>query len=389
MREHIDAMAKRIAVDSAADDGHTLRAVWFDHGPDEPGQLWIGIHHFAVDGVSWRILTRDLATAWRAIGASRPVDLGPHGTSFRSWTERLHSEALRPRRRSEVDHWIGVLRDSAPLLRHAVLNPARDVLATASRVKLTLSSEITTPLLGVVPNAYDAHINDVLLTALVVAIARWQQRRSELGHRFVIDLEGHGREEQLVRRVDLSRTVGWFTTMYPVRFDMAAVDLPAAGRGDAAALTRALDVVTRHLRAIPDAGIGYGLLRYLNPETRGRLAQCAPAPIGFNYLGRFGNESADADWAVSPDAPGIGGGVDANVPFAHALELSAIAAETSAGPALTAHWSWPWALFSAADIHELGTLWFTALRHLVEHAGTVRRDRRTSVDVPLVSSASL
>ena len=109
----------------------------------------------------------------------------------------------------------------------------------------------------------------------------------------LLDLEGHGREE-VFGDVDLSRTVGWFTSLFPVRLDPGALDLEEAMAGGAA-LGRALKSIKEQLRALPDNGLGYGLLRYLNPQTASQLAGFAAPQIGFNYLGRFA-ASAAADW---------------------------------------------------------------------------------------------
>ncbi|WP_033018482.1 condensation domain-containing protein, partial [Streptomyces rimosus] len=141
----------------------------------------------------------------------------------------------------------------------------------------SLSARWAEPLLTTVPAAFRAGVNDVLLTALALAVVRWRGAGSGL----VLDLEGHGREEQVVAGADLSRTVGWFTSLFPVRLDLEGVDVEDAFRGGAAAGV-ALKRVKEQLRAIPDHGIGYGLLRHLNPETEEALAS-APAPqIGFN-----------------------------------------------------------------------------------------------------------
>ena len=138
--------------------------------------------------------------------------------------------------------------------------------STAGQLTLTLPASLTGPLLTRVPAAFHGGINDVLLTGLVLAIADWCRRRGRgadhAGHAVLIDLEGHGREE-IFADVDLSRTVGWFTSLYPVRLDAGGLDLDEAIAGGPA-LGRALKLIKEQLRALPDHGLGYGLLRYLN-----------------------------------------------------------------------------------------------------------------------------
>ena len=142
------------------------------------------------------------------------------------------------------------------------------------------------------PAAFHGRVNDVLLTALVVAVAGWR-RRSAQGkgaNAVLIDLESHGREE-LFEGLDLTRTVGWFTSLFPVRLDAGGLDLEEAMRGGAA-LGEAFKGIKEQLRQVPDGGLGYGLLRYLNPETAPALSELASPQIGFNYLGRFGGSSS-------------------------------------------------------------------------------------------------
>ena len=186
---------------------------------------------------------------------------------------------------------------------------------TAGHLTLTLPAALTAALLTRVPAAFHGGINEVLLTGLVVALADWCRRRGRgAGQAAVLDLEGHGREE-VFADVDLSRTVGWFTSQFPVRLDAGALDLEETG-GDA--LGRALKSIKEQLRALPDHGLGYGVLRYLNPQTAAQLSGFAAPQLGFNYLGRFA-AAAQADWSVAGDAVRLGAG-DAAMPLAHALE---------------------------------------------------------------------
>ena len=163
-----------------------------------------------------------------------------------------------------------------------------------------------------------ASINEVLLTALLLGFRRWaghssgQSRRGPSG--LLLDLEGHGREE-IFEGIDLSRTVGWFTTIFPVQLDCPELDLDDALAGGPA-LVRCLKAVKGRLRKIPQNGLGFGLLRYLNPETAVVLAALRQPHIGFNYLGRFASAEA-ADWTPSVV---LGAGGDPDAPLPHVLD---------------------------------------------------------------------
>ena len=230
-----------------------------------------------------------------------------------------------------------------------------------------------------------AGINDVLLTGLVLAIADWCRRRGRgagsAGHAVLVDLEGHGREE-VFADVDLSRTVGWFTSLYPVRLDAGALDLDEALAGGPA-LGRALKLIKEQLRAPPDHGLGYGLLRYLNPETAAQLSGLAVPQIGFNYLGRFAAPAA-ADWATAAEAVALGGG-DPAMPLAHALEVNALTLDAADGATLTATWTFAPALLAEGTVRDLAERWFEALASLVRHTEQPGAGGRSPSDLPLVT----
>lgn len=216
------------------------------------------------------------------------------------------------------------------------------------------------------PTALGTGVNEVLLTAFALAVTDWDRgrgRRREQG--VLLDLEGHGREELLIGVLpdaDVSRTVGWFTSLFPVRLDPAVPDgdWEALYAGGPAAY-RALAHVAGQLAELPDNGAGYGLLRHLNPDTAGVLAALPVPQIGFNYLGRFGAGDGDG-------GDGGLGGSDAAMPAAHALELNSLAQDGPGGPRMVASWTWPDGLFTEAEVAALAEGWFRALRALVSHA---------------------
>ena len=379
--EQAEAAARRLAPEA----GVMLQAVWFDFGSARPGRLLLVIHHLSVDGVSWRILLPDFATAWQAIVSGQRPILAPRGTSFRYWATRISTEAREATRVKELPFWVAALSDADGEICDGSLDRSRDTAGAAGHFKLALPAVITAPLLTTVPAALHGRVNDVLLTALVLALAKWRPRWKGGDHSVLIDLEGHGREE-IWDGVDLSSTIGWFTNFSPVRLKVGALDLDEAWVGERA-LGRVFKAIKEQLRALPDGGLGYGMLRYLNPETAPLLARLGAPQIGFNYLGRFAvPEASEAeDWAVAPESGILGGGADPRMPLAHVVEINALTVDHPDGPELMANWTWAPALVSEQAISELAEGWFQALQHLVRHAVQPGMSGLTPSDVPLVS----
>ncbi|OKK04806.1 non-ribosomal peptide synthetase [Streptomyces sp. CB03234] len=368
--------------------GAMVRVVWLDAGAGQHGRLLVLAHHLVVDGVSWRVVQQDLKAAWEAVAEGRPVALEPVGTSFRRWSRLLTTVAQDPARLAELPLWRRIAGTRDPLLAERPLDPARDVAGSARQITVELSADATEPLLGRVPALFHAGVDEVLLTGLALAVARW---RAEHGRGdasgVLVGLEGHGREE-VAQGVDLSRTVGWFTSLYPVAVDPGDPAAPGLWSGGPAA-GDALKRVKEQVREIPDKGIGYGLLRYLNPGTAAELAGTPAPQLGFNYLGRFAAAEATAaaaeDWSAPPEATEtLGGGSAPEVPMAHSLTVNAITQDRPDGPHLVAVWSWPQELFSEQDVRQLAGYWFEALRSLAAHADNPEAGGLTPSDLSLI-----
>ncbi|MFC5286680.1 amino acid adenylation domain-containing protein [Actinokineospora guangxiensis] len=359
MAEHGERVRRALSPETGA----VFRVVWFDAG-EQPGRLLVIAHHLVVDGVSWRVLLPDLRTAWEAVAAGRPPVLDPTGTSVREWSHALTARAADPAQLAEMAVWTAMsARGERPLGARPV-DPLRDTMGTAAHHTTTLPAELTAPLLTEVAPAFRARINEVLLTGLALAVARW---RRGTGTGVLVDLEGHGREE-FTAELDLARSVGWFTALYPVRVDPGVGDYTTA---DPVALAAAAKRVKEQLRAVPGGGLGYGVLRYLNPETGPVLGALDGAQIGFNYLGRFaaaGPDGGGTDWAAAAEGTGLGGGVDAAMPLTHAVDVNAATHDHEDGPRLVATWTWPAELFGGTEVVELAEHWFAALRALVAAA---------------------
>ncbi|MBQ1117161.1 non-ribosomal peptide synthetase [Streptomyces sp. C3-3] len=380
--EHGQAASRRLTPES----GTLVQVVWFDAGPDRPGLLLFAVHHLVVDGVSWRILLPDLAAAWSQVAAGDEPELEPVGTSLRTWATRLAEEASDARRLEELPLWRAALTGPDPQLGARPLDKRRDVFGTARTLTLTLPPEVTGPLLTGVPAAFHAQIKDVLLAAYTVAVASWRARRQPTqGNAVLVEMEGHGREP-VVEGADLGRTVGWFTSSYPVRLNPGQLDWNDFW-GGGRTVESALDAVRAQLAELPDGGIGYGMLRYLNERTRSELAALRTPQLGFNYLGRFAAGGTDAkaqDWSPPPGMAGLGGGGDAAMPMAHSLDLNAQTQDHPDGPRLVAAWAWPDGMFDESDVRGLAEAWFRALTAMVDRAAGRSAQPATSAPGTLV-----
>ncbi|WP_230480395.1 condensation domain-containing protein, partial [Nocardiopsis kunsanensis] len=234
-----------------------------------PPRLLIAAHHLIVDGVSWRILLQDLTTAYRQTTDNQPIDLGPRTTPFPVWADHLADSARKGRFDDETEHWTSLTETPVDLPRD-LDHPGNGPTASQHTVSSRLNAETTQALLLQAPQAFRTQVNDLLLAALTHVLTDWT------GHeQLLINLEGHGRED-LFDHMDLSRTVGWFTTMFPVALhhhpDWA----------DQIKTTKEI------LRTLPHHGLGFGALRYLGTDQQRTALAGLPTPqISFNYLGRF------------------------------------------------------------------------------------------------------
>jgi len=365
--------------------GVMVQAVWFDAGPTHPGTLLMVIHHVAVDGVSWRVLLPDLHAAWEAIQANQPVRLPARSTSFRRWAQVLHAQARDATRVAELPVWQQLLAEATPLVPAVSGDTAGGVGGGAGRLSVRLDPAETQPLLGQVPAAFHAGVHDILLAGFGLALGEWTRRRGRGGGPVVVDVEGHGRDEGLASGVDLTRTVGWFTTLYPVRVDAGVL---AWDRVQAAGpeLGQWVKQVKESLRAVPAGGIGYGLLRYLNPVTGAVLAGYPGPDVGFNYLGRIPVSASGVPWTAVADRGGtalVGGGRPGLAPV-YAVCLDAVTQDSAQGPCLVATWTWAEGLLTEGDVDELAQVWFSALRAITAHVTQSRGGGLTPSDVSLV-----
>ncbi|MFD7717767.1 amino acid adenylation domain-containing protein [Streptomyces sp. NPDC059814] len=339
------------------EDGEMVRAVWLDPGSGRPGALVLTVHHLAVDGFSWRVLGQELAAALdrRAGDGTAPA----RTASFTRWSRLLSREAAL--RTGELPWWERQLADGA-----ARLTGGREPGGHRETLTFELGPELSRSVLVTLPADFNCRPDAVMLTALTAAAV---QRRGT-GSALLVHLEGHGREA-ISTEVDVSGTVGWFTTQYPVRLDLGAASVEPGGRPG-----EALKSVKEQLREVPSGGLGWGLLRHLHPETGPALAALPAPDVRFNYLGRF----------TATDAAGgrlLDLGPDA-VPLAHTLEVDVLAREENGELLVEASFSYPSGVFTRDEAHALAGAWSEALGVLADHCGPDGGAVHTPSDFPLV-----
>jgi non-ribosomal peptide synthase protein (TIGR01720 family) len=266
-------------------EGPLFKAAHFDLGTESPARLFLLAHHLTVDGLSFRLLLEDLQAVYQQIQHGEPIHLPPKTSSFQEWALGLDEYARTRQLREEFGYWEQELRRPAPPLpldfSDGTDDPdGRNTEESARVFAIELSEEETRRLLREVPVAGRVHVNEVLLTALALAISRWTEESS-----LIVDLEGHGREE-ILQGLDVSRTVGWLTSLFPVSLEVASWDKPV----------EALRAIKEKVRRVPNRGIGFGLLRYSSkdPEISRQLSKLPRAQILFNYLGQFDQQMPGA-----------------------------------------------------------------------------------------------
>ena len=331
------------------EQGPLLRAVLVSMA-DGAQRLLLVVHHLAVDGVSWRILLEDLQQAYR--NAALPAKT----SAYQDWAQQLQAHALTLG--DQLPYW----QAQTASVDLPCDNPQGGLQnRLGSKLEIRLSAEHTRQLLQDAPAAYRTQVNDLLLTALARVVSRWSEQPAAL-----IQLEGHGRED-LFDTLDLSRTVGWFTSLFPVR-------LQADGE-----LSAAIKSVKEQLRAVPHKGIGYGLLRYLGtPDARETLSNLSAPRIMFNYLGQFDRQFNESALFV-PAAQGSGQAQDPQAPLANWLTVEG----QVYGGELALQWGFSREMFEVATVQRLADDFQQELLALIAHCVDPKQGGLTPADVTL------
>jgi amino acid adenylation domain-containing protein/non-ribosomal peptide synthase protein (TIGR01720 family) len=320
---------------------------------DGTQRLLLVIHHLVVDGVSWRVLLDDLQKFYSGGKVSLVKT-----SSYQRWVARLQDHL--PAFETSKEYWLAQLNNAPTDLPCDRPNGALEN-RFEHKIELKLNAEHTRKLLQHAPAAYRTQVNDLLLTALARAVCRWSGQGSAL-----IQLEGHGRED-LFDDIDLTRTVGWFTSLLPVNL------VPSSDLGTS------IKAIKEHLRSVPDKGLGYGALRYLGGPTMSAELAALPQPrITFNYLGQFDRQFDDGALFV-PSTEGNGVAQDPSAPLGNWLTVEG----QVYGGELSLSWGFSREMFDTATIQGLADDYAQELKALIDHCCAVEVPQATPSDFPL------
>lgn len=254
------------------EQGPLLRVVLYEMGTTE--RVLLIVHHVAVDVVSWQILLEDLWRGYEQGARGEQVNLGNMTTSYGSWAQKLEHMAGTADLVKEVEYWRTRIGEPVNMDIPRDSN-GENTEASAEVVGVEMSTEETEKLLRDVARHERASASEVMISSLGRVLRKWSGKAAVL-----VDIEGHGREEGVVTGVNLTRTVGWFTSIYPFKLESMG-----AGESPRAELRR----VKENLRQVPRSGLGYGLLKYKsrNQAVREHMRAIPSAQVSFNYLGQL------------------------------------------------------------------------------------------------------
>jgi amino acid adenylation domain-containing protein/non-ribosomal peptide synthase protein (TIGR01720 family) len=341
----IEAAAAKLQTTLNMSSGPLIRFALFDLGSQHGDRLAIAAHHLGIDGVSLRILIEDLQTAYQQLSQGEAIQLPPKTTSYQQWTRKLTEYAQSAQMQQELDYWLKALPHQSDRLP-VDYSLGKNTESSTRVVSGFLDVKDSQALLRELPITYAVQIQEVLLSALLHVISQWTGKNSIL-----LDLMAHGRED-ILADVDLSRTVGWFTTIYPVFFQL----------GNAHSPEQALQPVKQQLRQVPNRGIGYGLLRYLalEPNISEQLRTLPEAEIAFNYIGQTNQHFSDTSlFQLAPES--TGSNFD---PQGIRKHLLAVVAKIGSGK-LQFEWIYSENFYQRATIENLSEKFVDTLRSLV------------------------
>ncbi|WP_144481912.1 non-ribosomal peptide synthetase [Bacillus pumilus] len=257
--------------------GEVIKAILFQTS-DCTSELFIAVHHLVMDGISWRIIQEDILNGLKQVAAGQEITLAKKTASYQQWAEALDQYAQTDQLQEQVPFWEKIIdheEEGSPFQTPALFN----IEEHAEILTVQLTKDQTDILLRHASQAYRTEVNDLLLSGLAQAI----------GKPLLITLEGHGRED-LFEQMDLSRTVGWFTSSYPIFIPFIQTDVE-----------RQIKDVKETLRAVPQKGIGYGLLQYM---TASCLLKTVAPQVSFNYLGQLDQVDGEANLYIADERNG-------------------------------------------------------------------------------------
>ncbi|MEB3282827.1 MAG: amino acid adenylation domain-containing protein [Lyngbya sp.] len=321
--------------------GSLVRVALLNLGCDRGYRLLFVIHHLAVDGLSWRILLEDFKTIYEQIKNAKEIDLSLKTTSIKQWSNALQEYANSELIQQSQNYWLTIIDQQIDSLPVDYCR-GKNTVKTSETVTISLSLEKTQALLKDVPSAYNTQINDILLTALTQTISTWTGQNYLL-----VDLENHGRES-LLNDLNLSRTVGWFTSIFPMLLELNTTDLGES-----------IKTIKEQLRQVPNSGMGYGILRYL-AASESKIPN-SKAEICFNYLGQFDQMLSSSMMGVASESSGQAR--SSKQTRAYLLEINGLIIQGK----LKFHWTYSKNFHHRTTIEKLAMDFREALNQLINH----------------------
>ncbi|MEL4898614.1 condensation domain-containing protein [Crocosphaera sp. Alani8] len=344
-------------------NGPLIKVAYFELGKDKQDQLLIIIHHLVVDSTSWKILLEDIQVAYQQlIQGEKEVNLPTKTTSFKQWAEKLNQFVDSSDPLLELEYWQS--QTPKPIIDSSTdfpFSPEQKVnkFGSATTISVSLNQKETEDLLQEVPKAYNTQINDVLLTALVQSYCQWTNNNS-----LYIALEGNGREN-LFSDIDLSRTVGLFTTEFPILLSLK----------DSSSLGESLKTIKEQLRKIPNNSESYGILKYINQNSP---FETTPQPqLKFNYLGQFDQVFQDTSiFQTTSRNRNLNRSQQGN--SSYLLEIDGLVSNGE----IQFNWTYSREIYDSNTIESLADNFIEALRNLITHCQDIEVGSYTPSDFP-------
>ncbi|RBL90546.1 non-ribosomal peptide synthetase [Chitinophaga flava] len=325
-------------------DGKLVCAVLFLTPEKIPSnRLLMAIHHLGVDIVSWSIIFDDLDRLLGDLLVGREVSMVSKSSSYREWYHALQHYGQTERLLSQRDYWQRATDQYCPLPTDKHYEGlVRINEMTAHRVRLNVS--LTRKLLHEVAQAYQTEVNDLLLSALALTLSEWMD-----SDKVSVGFEKHGRED-ISSDIDISHTTGWFTTLSPVLLDASAGE-------DTGML---IQTIKRQLNEVPDKGLGFGVLKYINKEAG--LIGKDPWDIIFNYHGQIGNVSSSHKWIAL-----TGTSSELKMIGSYTMQFKIFINSAVTDEELVIDWLYSTHHFQQSTIKALGTAYIKHLETLIHH----------------------